>query len=84
MCYHHSQFNAHSAGSCSLLHHRPEANKCTAAQFFQHDYVNSAANVEHLVYVGFVVDKVILGQVSLRLFIFAPVITVQPILRNNV
>jgi len=36
-------------------------------QIFQNAYLNSAPNVDHSVYLGFVVDKVIPGQVSFRL-----------------
>jgi len=48
---------------------------------FQNGYLNSATNAEHSVFVGFLVDKVILGQVYFRLLFLAPVSTVQPILR---
>jgi hypothetical protein len=51
---------------------------------FQNGYLNSAANVEHSVYVGFLVDEVILEQVSPKLIFFTPVSKVQPILRYHV
>jgi hypothetical protein len=51
---------------------------------FQNGYLNSTPNVDHSVYVGFLVYSVILGQVSLRLLFLAPVSTFQPILRQHV